>query len=42
MDELIRELEKAQDMIYKGKISEAKTAVYAAECMAIFIRDNKS
>ena len=41
MDEIIRKLERVQDLLCRGDVSEAKTAAYEAEMMVQFIRDHK-
>jgi len=40
IDKIIEMLERAQDLIEKGKASEAVTQVYDAQILAIFLRDN--
>ncbi|GAG22593.1 unnamed protein product [marine sediment metagenome] len=39
MDEIIKKLDRAQDLLEQNRISEAKTTIYEAECMARDIKD---
>ncbi len=39
IEEIIRKLGIISELLYKNRYSEAATAVYEAESMAIFIRD---
>lgn len=36
---IIELLEQAQALIHKGEHNKAETAVYEAQCLAIFMRD---
>ena len=40
IEEIIKKLERANDLLCRGKHEEAAAAVYDAQCMAIFVRDN--
>jgi hypothetical protein len=40
IESIIRALEKAQELIYKEKYSEANTVIYEAQALAQFIKNN--
>jgi len=40
-EKIIKKLEQAQDLLHKNRNDEAATAIYEAENIAIFARDNK-
>lgn len=40
VQEIINKLEHAQNLLYQDRKDEAKTAVYEAQQMAIFLRDH--
>jgi hypothetical protein len=42
IEEVIRLLEKAQDMMHKQKYDEANTLIYRAQAQSIFIKDKLS
>ena len=39
LDSIIRRLEQAQELLYKGRYDEAKTAVYDAKSLVQFLKD---
>lgn len=42
IDEIIKKLEQVQDLLFNGRIDEAKTVAYECQCLAIFFRDHKA
>jgi hypothetical protein len=40
IEEIIKKLAWAQELMHQNRIDEAKTAIYEAESRAIFARDN--
>lgn len=42
IEEIIKQLERAQDLLWQNKSEEATTVIYQAQMKAIFIRDHKT
>jgi hypothetical protein len=42
LNDIIKKLSYAQDLIHQGRVADANTAIYEAECLARFVRDNKA
>ena len=42
INDIIKKLEKASNLLHSGRVSDAQTAIYEAEMIAIFIRDNSN